>query len=667
MNPLQTFSTGDTDYIAKHNANYAAVKAAIDALEAQLSGTATGAASLPALFFALFGPQTAVIGVGSYACSGSGSTLTVQAGHAWLAGSQTVVRKSTSTTISFSGLSAATYYITVGGTGTPVRSTSATDALYSVVWTGSAFGTITRLAAIAWAFDDWDRAKTSTALGTSYDRLDDRLEAGETKAVAGDLARTWLTGRLAKDVSGSSDVTLTATEANNAVLDLSGTLTGNINLILPTSGPRAWVVRNGTSGAYTLTVKTASGTGITVPQGASAGLFCDGTNIRQATTSAMINHANLSGLTSTDDHPQYVHTATSRTITAQHSFSPLSAAAPFTLGANAQGQLVTGLNADQLDGYEATAFPLLSGRAGGQTLTGGPGASDDLTLSSTRHVVLSPGSGNVGLGVASPSIALALPGNAAKTIGAERNTESGGAGQTFTVRAGGATAGETNKAGGDLILASGYATGSGSADIQFQATPAGSSGTSDRTPTTFMWLKGTRELILQTNIGFSCKRSGAVSASGQAVGIYNFVTNNGTTQAAIVGVTEGTDDTTPNVGLALRTGGSTSNKLWLSYNGNLGLGVTAGGFGTSAVRVFAIAAGTAPTSSPADIVQMWAADQVAGNCTLKLRTENGAVLTLYQESAIANPSGGSTVDTEARTAIGAILTALRNIGFIAAS
>ena len=205
MIPLQTFSAGDTDYIAKHNANYAAVRAAIEAIEALVAGASSGAASLPALLQALFGANTALIGAGSYACSGAGSTLTVAAGFAWLAGSQIVVSKATTTALSFSGLAAATYYITVDATGTPVRSTSATDALYSVAWTGSAFGAITRVAAIAWAFDDWDRAKTSTALGASYDRLDDRLEAGETKAVAGDLARTWLTGRLAKNVAGGSD------------------------------------------------------------------------------------------------------------------------------------------------------------------------------------------------------------------------------------------------------------------------------------------------------------------------------------------------------------------------------------------------------------------------------------------------------------------------------
>lgn len=70
---------------------------------------------------------------------------------------------------------------------------------------------------------------------------------------------------------------------------------------------------------------------------------------------AQVDHGGLGGL-SDDDHTNYVHISTARTITAQHSFSPGTATAPFTLGANAQGQLVTGLNADKLDGSEATAF-----------------------------------------------------------------------------------------------------------------------------------------------------------------------------------------------------------------------------------------------------------------------------------------------------------------------
>ena len=60
------------------------------------------------------------------------------------------------------------------------------------------------------------------------------------------------------------------------------------------------------------------------------------------------SHSLLSNLNA-DDHAQYVHISTARTITARHTFNPASAASPFILGANAQGQTVVGLKADQLN------------------------------------------------------------------------------------------------------------------------------------------------------------------------------------------------------------------------------------------------------------------------------------------------------------------------------
>ncbi len=67
------------------------------------------------------------------------------------------------------------------------------------------------------------------------------------------------------------------------------------------------------------------------------------------------DHSTLSNL-GADDHPQYVHTSLPRTITTSHTFNPASPGAPFTLGANAQTELVTGLNADLLDGQHAADF-----------------------------------------------------------------------------------------------------------------------------------------------------------------------------------------------------------------------------------------------------------------------------------------------------------------------
>lgn len=91
-------------------------------------------------------------------------------------------------------------------------------------------------------------------------------------------------GRLSKSVAGSGNVTLTAVEAGHAILDLSGALTGDRTVIVPTSPTRSWIVKNATSGAYALTVKTAAGTGVVVTQGTTAIVWTDGTNVYDALT-----------------------------------------------------------------------------------------------------------------------------------------------------------------------------------------------------------------------------------------------------------------------------------------------------------------------------------------------------------------------------------------------
>lgn len=81
------------------------------------------------------------------------------------------------------------------------------------------------------------------------------------------------------------DVTLTDVEAASAVINLSGTLTANVNVIVPATPVRVYLVRNQTSGAFTVTVKTSAGTGTPVQQGTSSLVYSDGTNIIQGATS----------------------------------------------------------------------------------------------------------------------------------------------------------------------------------------------------------------------------------------------------------------------------------------------------------------------------------------------------------------------------------------------
>ncbi len=83
---------------------------------------------------------------------------------------------------------------------------------------------------------------------------------------------------LSKDVAGGIDVTLTAGEAGNTNYKFSGVLTANINVIVP-DVVHNFTVENNTTGAFTLTMKTSAGTGITVVQGEAAILYCDATNV----------------------------------------------------------------------------------------------------------------------------------------------------------------------------------------------------------------------------------------------------------------------------------------------------------------------------------------------------------------------------------------------------
>jgi len=92
-----------------------------------------------------------------------------------------------------------------------------------------------------------------------------------------------IVGSLSKSVAGGTDVTLTAAEARNQILEFMGTLTANINVVVPAS-PWGWIVYNATAGAFTLTVKTALGTGVAVTQGKRALLYANGTNVAQGLT-----------------------------------------------------------------------------------------------------------------------------------------------------------------------------------------------------------------------------------------------------------------------------------------------------------------------------------------------------------------------------------------------
>ena len=76
---------------------------------------------------------------------------------------------------------------------------------------------------------------------------------------------------------------MTASEASNVIQKYTGTLTGNVTIVVP-STVQVYYIVNATSGAYTVTITTGSGGTAILTAGSQATLVCDSVNLYNANT-----------------------------------------------------------------------------------------------------------------------------------------------------------------------------------------------------------------------------------------------------------------------------------------------------------------------------------------------------------------------------------------------
>lgn len=95
----------------------------------------------------------------------------------------------------------------------------------------------------------------------------------------------------------NANVTLTALQAARNIVVITGTLTANLNLVFPTY-QRQWLVVNAATGAFSVTAKTASGSGVAVSTGSIASVYGDGTNIASAAPVSFASNAEAQALSS---------------------------------------------------------------------------------------------------------------------------------------------------------------------------------------------------------------------------------------------------------------------------------------------------------------------------------------------------------------------------------
>lgn len=100
------------------------------------------------------------------------------------------------------------------------------------------------------------------------------------------------TGNLALVTTGGT-TTLTATQFANSSFDISGALTSDAVIIIPDNYPQLFIVDNLTTGAFTLTIKHANTTGVTLKQNASYLLYTTGIVCEPVAQTATITAADV--------------------------------------------------------------------------------------------------------------------------------------------------------------------------------------------------------------------------------------------------------------------------------------------------------------------------------------------------------------------------------------
>jgi len=101
------------------------------------------------------------------------------------------------------------------------------------------------------------------------------MVTGENAGTWGDITNTNLV-ILQQAIAGYQTVSLNATtgatltftngalsDGKNAVIELTGTITGNVSVIIPDGIEKTYLVKNNTTGSFTVQIKTTSGTGPT--------------------------------------------------------------------------------------------------------------------------------------------------------------------------------------------------------------------------------------------------------------------------------------------------------------------------------------------------------------------------------------------------------------------
>lgn len=272
---------------------------------------------------------------------------------------------------------------------------------------------------------------------------------------------------------------------------LSGTLTANINIVVP-AWVKRWEIINNCTGSFSATIKTPSGTGVAVPASSNAFVFGDGTNIVTSLPPGLLIGVTVISVTGTFTPKSYTRSmivecvggggggggltapgASGHSVTgggggggyAMSMVSPVSSSYSATIGTPGSGG--TAGVAGGSGGVTSFGAVCVAGGAGG----GNASTTTESTTSAIIGIAGIPGYGTVG------NVILSAGERGETGIGTANGNLGGGGGSSKAGRGGvriGAAAGNANNGNAGL----GYGAGGGGGAAAAITTGAvGGSGT----------------------------------------------------------------------------------------------------------------------------------------------------------------------------------------------
>lgn len=214
---------------------------------------------------------------------------------------------------------------------------------------------------------------TSELNGAWGDVVNNNITSMVEQAIAGlATVNTWTAAsHTLTTANGTTD------EARCAILECSGAPGAAATVICPTFS-KVYVIKNAVTGGYAVTLKTSAGTGISVPNGSTSILYCDGTNVVSAATATTFS-AGSTGFTPNTATSGAVTLAgllalasggTNANLTASAGAVPYSTASALALSAvGTAGQVLTSAGA---------GAPTWATAAGGVTLANDTASTSNL-------------------------------------------------------------------------------------------------------------------------------------------------------------------------------------------------------------------------------------------------------------------------------------------------